>query len=132
MIVYKETKDFKEQDLKDLFTSVGWVSANYSDRLVRAMKNSDSVFSAWEDDRLVGLINVLDDGEMTAYAHYLLIDPKYQKSGIGSELLGRVREKYKDYLYIALNAECQGVVPFYEQNGFRVCEGVLPMMIFNP
>ena len=40
-----------------------------------AMANSDTVFSAWDGDALIGLINVLDDGVMNAYVHYLLVAP---------------------------------------------------------
>ena len=38
------------------------------------MKNSDSVVTAWDDNKLVGLINSLDDGVMTAYvlSNYLI------------------------------------------------------------
>jgi ribosomal protein S18 acetylase RimI-like enzyme len=51
------------------------------------MQNSSSVFSAWDGQKLIGLINVLDDGIMTAYIHYLLIMPEYQHIGIGKELI---------------------------------------------
>ena len=85
MIIYKTDKVFAEKDLKDLFSSVNWLSANYSDRLVKALENSDTVFSAWDDEKLIGLINAIDDGELTAYAHYLLVNPEYQKMGIGRE-----------------------------------------------
>ena len=131
MITYKNIKTFQEKDLKDLFESVGWVSAKYSDRLVKALANSDTVISVWDDEKLVGLINLLDDGELTAYAHYLLIRPDYQHKGIGRELLSRVKEKYKNYLYLVLTAENKEVVSFYEKQGFRVTEGASPMTIFN-
>jgi len=77
-IQYKTTKDFSEKELKDLFLSVNWSSGNYPEKLVIAMRNSSSVFTARDGDKLVGLINVLDDGIMTAYVHYLLIMPEYQ------------------------------------------------------
>ena len=53
--------------LEALFLSVGWESAKYPERLVRAMRGFSTVFTAWEGDRLCALIAVLDDGEMTAY-----------------------------------------------------------------
>ncbi|MBO4321131.1 MAG: GNAT family N-acetyltransferase [Treponema sp.] len=131
MITYKDTKIFEEKDLKELFTSVGWVSANYSDRLVKELANSDTVISVWDDEKLVGLINAIDDSELTAYAHYLLIRPEYQHRGIGKELISRLKEKYKNYLYLVLTAENKEVVSFYEKQGFRVTEGASPMAIFN-
>lgn len=61
-IQYKTTKEFSENALKDLFLSVNWSSGNYPEKLVIAMENSSSVFTAWDGEKLVGLINVLDDG----------------------------------------------------------------------
>ena len=127
-IIYKDTKDFNAQELQDLFLSVEWSSGHYPDTLVVAMKNSDTVFSAWDNDKLVGLINVLDDGIMTAYSHYLLVNPEYQGRGIGKELVRLVTEKYKDYLRIILIAYDKEI-GFYEHCGYKVGENKTPMFI---
>ena len=99
-ITYREGKSFQPQELKDLFLSVQWSSAQYPEKLVMAMANSDTVFSAWDGDTLIGLINVLDDGVMNAYVHYLLVNPEYQGHGVGKKLLQMVKESYQDYLKI--------------------------------
>jgi ribosomal protein S18 acetylase RimI-like enzyme len=127
-IQYKTTKEFSEQELKDLFLSVNWSSGNYPDKLVTAMKNSSSVFTAWDNDRLVGLVNVLDDGIMTAYVHYLLIKPEYQHIGIGKKLVKLVSDKYKDYLRIVLIAYDKEI-GFYKHCGFEVGKEKTPMFI---
>jgi len=127
-IAYKDKKDFNADDLKDLFLSVEWSSGHYPDKLVIAMKNSSTVFSAWDEDKLVGLINVLDDGIMTAYIHYLLINPEYQKIGIGKKLIELIKEKYKDYLRIVLIAYDKEA-PFYKHLGFEAREDKVPMFI---
>ena len=127
-IIYKDTKDFTEKDLKDLFLSVEWSSGHYPDELVVAMKNSGSVFTAWNKDRLVGLINALDDGIMTAYVHYLLVHPAHQGKGIGKELVGRVTEKYQSYLRIVLIAYDRETA-FYQHCGFEIGKEKTPMFI---
>ena len=127
-IQYKTTKNFSENELKELFLSVNWSSGNYPEKLVKAMENSSSVFSAWNGDKLVGLINILDDGIMTAYAHYLLITPEYQHIGIGENLIKLVADKYKDYLRIILIAYDKEI-GFYEHCGFTVGEEKVPMFI---
>jgi len=127
-IKYRDIKTFDEDDLKKLFLSVNWSSGHYPQKLVVAMKNSGSVFTAWDDNKLVGLINSLDDGVMTAYVHYLLVNPAYQGKGIGKELVRRVSEKYKDYLRIVLVAYDKEI-GFYEQCGFEVGEEKSPMFI---
>ncbi|MDR0230530.1 MAG: GNAT family N-acetyltransferase [Dysgonamonadaceae bacterium] len=127
-IQYKTTKDFLGKELKDLFLSVNWSSGNYPEKLVIAMRNSSSVFTAWDGDKLVGLINVLDDGIMTAYVHYLLIMPEYQHIGIGQKLVKMVSENYKDYLRIVLIAYDREI-GFYKHCGFEVGEEKTPMFI---
>ena len=114
--------------MQELFLSVEWSSGHYPDKLVVAMKNSDTVFSAWDNGRLIGLINVLDDSVMTAYVHYLLVNPEYQGQGTGKELLRLVTEKYKDYLRIVLIAENDKIV-FYENCGFKKSIEDTPMFI---
>ena len=47
-IEYKDTKDFTAEELKRLFLSVQWSSGAYPERLVVALRNSDTVFSAWD------------------------------------------------------------------------------------
>ena len=127
-ISYKYIKDFAEEDLQSLFLSVEWSSGHYPDKLAVAMKKSGSVITAWDDDKLVGLINVLDDGIMTAYVHYLLIHPDYQGKGVGKELVVLVSEKYKDYLRIVVIAYDKEV-GFYKNCGFEVGEEKTPMFI---
>ena len=80
---YKEIHDFSEQELKDLFLSVEWSSGHFPDKLVIAMKNFKTVISAWDGDKLVGMICAMDDGIMNAYVHYLLVRPEYQGQSTG-------------------------------------------------
>ena len=118
MITYHNTKSFTPQALQDLFLSVGWSSGNFPDKLCAAMKNYGTVFSAWDADRLIGMICTLDDGVMTAYVHYLLVDPDYQGRGIGRHLINILREHYSDYTRIVLGAY-NTQVGFYEACGFH-------------
>ena len=81
--------------------SVEWSSGHFPEKLVIAMKNFETVYSAWDGDKLVGMICAMDDGIMNAYVHYLLVKPDYQLKGIGKEL-DEVKNHYKDYLRIVL------------------------------
>ena len=87
-----------------MFLSVEWSSGHFPEKLAIAMKNFETVFSAWDEDKLVGLIAVMDDGIMTAYVHYLLVNPDYHGNKIGRTLVEMVKEKYSDYLRIVLVA----------------------------
>ena len=130
-IIYTDEKKFTKDQIEQLYLSVGWVSAQYPNRLYKALMNSDTVFTAWDGDRLVGLIRAIDDSELVAYLHYMLVDPEYQGHGIARRLLDMIKEKYRDYLYIELMPEDKSNVPFYEKNGFEVMEGGTAMYRYN-
>lgn len=91
-IEYKEIKKFTREEIEDLFLSVEWSSGHFPDKLVVAMENFRTVYSAWDGDRLVGLVCAMDDGIMNAYVHYLLVHPDYHKMKIGRTLVEMVKE----------------------------------------
>lgn len=127
-ITYKDIHDFKKEDLQDLFLSVEWSSGHYPEKLVTAMKNFEKVFTAWDNDKLIGLICAMDDGIMTAYIHYLLVRPEYHHQGIGQKLVSMMKEEYKDYLRIVIVAY-NNEVGFYESCGFKKADDASPMFI---
>ena len=118
-IEYKKTKDFAAKELEHLFLSVNWESGKYPDKLVRAMKNSTHVISAWDGDKLVGLVRALDDGETVAFLHYLLVDPEYQGLHIGDELMKRIMKCFEDLLYVKIMPSDPKTIPFYKRYGFE-------------
>ena len=120
-IEYSDQKEFAKEELERLFLSVDWSSGHFPDKLVIAMRNYKAVYSAWDGDKLVGLISAMDDGIMNAYVHYLLVKPDYQLKGIGKELVKRVTDHYKDYLRIVVICLMENV-KFYEYCGFGVEE----------
>ena len=128
-IRYKETKDFTPAELQRLFLSVHWESGRYPEKLARAMKNSTRVISAWDGEKLVGLVRALDDGETAAFIHYLLVDPAYQKEHIGSGLMNRLLAAYEDMLYVKIMPSDPKTVPFYEKFGFRQYDNYCAMEI---
>lgn len=127
-IIYKDCHTFTSKQLEDLFLSVEWSSGHFPDKLVTAMKNFETVYSAWDNDELIGLICAMDDGIMTAYVHYLLIKPDYQGMGIGKVLVEKMKEHYKDYLRIVIVAYDEEV-GFYENCGFEKAKDASPMFI---
>ena len=127
-IIYKDTHDFNEKELQELFLSVEWSSGHYPDKLVVAMKNFKTVYTAWDGDKLIGLICAMDDGIMTAYIHYLLVNPAYQNLGIGRQLVEKMKSTYKDYLRIVIVAY-NDEISFYESCGFKKSDDASPMFI---
>lgn len=48
MIKYTEEKTFTQDQVQELFKSVGWISAEYPQRLRKALMNSQTVLTAWD------------------------------------------------------------------------------------
>lgn len=131
IMFYTKEKIFTKQQVEELFLSVNWVSGKYPDRLYKALMNSSNVFTAWDHEKLVGLVRVLDDQEMLAYVHYVLVHPDYQGKGIASELIKRVKEEYKDFFYIEVMPEESKNATFYKKHGFKIMEDGVAMQIVN-
>lgn len=127
-IEYRDSHKFSEKELERLFLSVNWSSGHFPEKLKIAMEHFSTVYSAWDKEKLVGMICAMDDSIMTAYVHYLLVDPEYHAQGIGKNLVNMIKSKYKDFLrivVIAYNTE----TGFYEACGFEKSEVSSPMFI---
>ena len=131
MLIYTEEKKFTQEQVQQLFLSVNWISGNYPKRLYKALMNSSTVLTVWDDDKLVGLARVLDDSEILAQIHYVLVHPDYQGKGIAGKMIEYIKEKYKDFLYIEGMPEDKNNVPFYEKHGFSVMENGAAIQICN-
>ncbi len=128
MVTYSDSKAIDMAKLQDLFLSVEWDSGNHPEKLVQAIAASHSVFTAWNEQLLVGLINGLCDGHMAAYVHYLLVRPEYQAQGVGKRLIQHVTEAYVEVphkVLVAYDTE----VGFYERCGFDRPEKKSPMFM---
>lgn len=131
MFEYTEEKRFTKEQVQELFESVGWISARYPQRLYKALLHSSTVLTVWDGERLVGLARVLDDSEMLAQIHYVLVHPDYQGQGIAGKMIEYIKEKYKNFLYIEGMPEDKKNVPFYEKHGFQVMENGAAIQICN-
>jgi ribosomal protein S18 acetylase RimI-like enzyme len=129
-IKYRDTREFESDCLRDLFLSVIWGSGRNPERLQCAIRNSDRVYSAWDGDRLVGLVNAFSDGALTAYIHYLLVHPEYQRQGIGKQLLTLMLDHYRNFHRMVLVSESD-TIDFYRKCGFVVGEKAFPMYRTN-
>ncbi len=131
MLRYTEKKIFTKEQVQQLFLSVNWISGKYPERLYKALMNSSTVLTVWDDEKLVGLTRVLDDTEMLAQIHYVLVQPEYQGRGIAGKMLEYIKEKYKDFLYIEVMPEDKNNVSFYTKHGFSVMENGAAIQICN-
>lgn len=124
MIDYKDTTQIDKMKLRNLYSSVGWSAyTNDLDILERAISNSLSVITAWHNDELVGLIRVVGDGYTILYIQDILVHPDYQNQNIGTYLMNKILNDYKDVRQkTLLTEEDTKVRHFYEKFGFVSCD----------
>ena len=131
MIEYKETKLITKEALVELFKSVNWPEANYPDKLFAAIQNSQTIIGAFDGNKLVGMIRVLDDSSIFAIIHFLLVNPEYQGMHIASNLVKMVKEKYKDIMYLKVVPIDENAKRFYEKLGFEDSKNANCLIIKN-
>ena len=129
-IRYLHSKKLEASNIRDLFLSVNWSLGNKPDKLQRAFSHSDKVVTAWDGEKLVGLINTIADGSLTAFIPYLLVNPDYQKQGIGKNLVNMIVSEYECYERIVLLTE-EDAVDFYTRFGFFDARNIHSMIIVH-
>lgn len=104
-----------------LFLSTGWNSKYQAipADLEKALKNSWFMVSAYEGERLVGFGRVVADIPLHAMIYDLIVDPHFQKQGIGSAILDRLVQKCLDHNIVDIQLfSAVGKKAFYEKHGF--------------
>ena len=91
--------------------------------------NSSHVISAWDDNKLIGLVRALDDGETVAFLHYLLVDPAYQGHHIGDELMKKIMSCFENLLYVKIMPSDPKMIAFYERYGFQQYDNYSAMVL---
>ena len=96
-IKYEFQKDIPRDQVIALYKSVEWSSAEKPDLLLKALRNSHTVVTAWDGERLVGLGNAISDGHLVVYYPHLSVHPEYQGKGIGTEIVKLMQKKYHGF-----------------------------------
>ncbi|MDQ7793308.1 MAG: GNAT family N-acetyltransferase [bacterium] len=129
MITYRDTTaGVAPEQLEGFFE--GWPAAPNPATHLLLLENSAHVVLAVDDDsgRVVGFVNAVGDGVLTAYIPLLEVLPEYRGRGIGRELARRMLARLSHFYMVDLVCD-RGLVPFYRQFGMVENTG---MMIRNP
>lgn len=118
------------EELVRLFAAVSWESANYPQSLAKAVSCSETVLTAWEENRLCGLMTAISDGAMNVFFPYLVIHPDFQGRGIGRELVSRMLGKYSG-VYRKILVCNEDKAAFYEKCGLHCEPDQRPMMLVD-
>lgn len=125
-IIIKEYETFRETEVLSLYKSVGWSAyCSQPQVLRRAFENSLCTLAAWEEDRLAGLIRCVGDGQTIVFIQDILVDPAFRRRGIGTMLIGTIRERYTHVRQMhLLTDDLPETVGFYKATGFTPAEKV--------
>lgn len=117
------------QAVLELYRANGWSSAKKPQELYSALLGSDSLGTAWDGERLVGLGNAISDGHLVVYYPHLLVHPQYQGRGIGTRLMRLLMDRYQGFHQHMLVADGRAI-EFYRKCGFERAGKTEPMWIY--
>ena len=108
-----------------MFLSVGWseepIEQVRLDNFNIGFINSTSVFSAWDNGKLIACVRTLSDMMFRSIILDLAVSPEYQNKGIGKELVQRCRDTCPDSEWLVGTDKA---VEFYKKIGFTLKEGL--------
>lgn len=121
---YRDTAELPVNAVENLYTSNKWtVYTRDMPKLMEAIRNSLAVITAWEGEKLAGLIRAVGDGQTILYIQDILVLEEYRRQGIGTELLGKILEAYPNVRQkVLLTDDSPMTRGFYEANGFGSCD----------
>lgn len=121
-IEYRQNFPLKTVDIAAVFDASG-IRRPTGDlaRIARMFANANLVFSAWHEDKLVGVCRALTDFSYCCYLSDLAVDKAYQKHGIGRKLISHVQKAIGDEVALILLSAPEAM-EYYPKVGFEKVE----------
>ena len=122
MVTYKEFNADLIERVKEIYTAEGWTAyLKNNEKLVRAFQNSLYILGAFEENKLVGFVRCIGDGEHIVIVQDLIVDRQHQKQGIGTKLFRAMWDKYADVRMFQVNTDLEDAVDnhFYQSFGMK-------------
>src|SRR5215475_5029295 len=122
MIRYTEDVDDVDEGMLDGFF-VGWRRRPSNAEHLAALRGSFRVVIAIDDStgKVVGFVNMISDGVLTAFIPWLEVLPEFQHQGIGSALMRRVLDCEQMY---SIDLVCdEPLLPYYARLGMTPIPG---------
>ncbi|MBK1810732.1 GNAT family N-acetyltransferase [Clostridium sp. YIM B02505] len=125
MINYKEIDSSMLESIKDIYKKESWNAYLKDDeKLIRAFDNSLYTMGAFDEHKLIGFIRCVGDGEHILVVQDLIVEPEYQKHGIGTYLFKTIMEKYSKVRMFMVVTDIEDMVDnkFYQSFKFKKLE----------
>lgn len=119
MIDYTDDLTAVREDMLDGFFA-GWPRRPSPGQHLAVLRGSYRSVVAMDDapDRVVGFVNMISDGVLTAFVPWLEVLPGYQGQGIGSELMRRILAGTERFYSVDLVCDAE-LVPYYARFGMQ-------------
>lgn len=105
-----------------LYETLGWTNYLKDEAsFYRMFNQSLAVYAAFVEDKLVGIIRAIGDDAHILYIQDILVDPAYQRQGIGSKLMDTLLKAYPHVRQKVLitDAPDEKANHFYQALGFK-------------
>lgn len=101
----------------ELFYRVNW-NKREPGEIEQAFASSSHTIFVFDDDLIIGFGRTVDDGKYYAMLADIVVDPDYQKRGLGRRIVDTLKDKLQGYHFITLTA-APGKSDFYKSIGWR-------------
>jgi len=118
-LTYEFVQKLEAEEVANVFKKSGIVRpVDDLERIQRMIDHADIIVTARNNGQLVGIARAITDYSYCCYLSDLAVDAEYQRSGIGKELVRRIREKLGDEVSLLL-VSAPNAVDYYPRIGFE-------------
>jgi len=129
-IVISTNDEITTAEVLAIYRANEWSSADKPEKLMAALRNSETLVTARQDGTLVGLSNAISDGHLVVYFPHVLVHPDQQGEGIGKQMMKVLMERYDGFHQKSLVSDFDAVA-FYQRLGFTRSGTMVPMWIYD-
>jgi GNAT superfamily N-acetyltransferase len=120
MITYRLGQEITAAQLIDLFRSSGIKRPlDQPERISNMIKHCDILYTAWDNDKLVGVARAISDFSYCCYLSDLAVAKPHQQQGIGEALIQHVRDHLGDEVSLIL-LSAPYAMDYYPKVGFEL------------
>lgn len=113
-------------EVVELYEANRWSSAQRPEQLLQALRNSHSLVTARIGGALAGLGSAISDGSLVVYFPHFLVQPQYQRQGVGRKMMEALLGRYAGFHQLMLTADGDAI-QFYAALGFKRAGKTEPM-----
>lgn len=121
-LAYKLNTPLRAEEVAEVFRTSG-IKRPVDDliRIQAMIDHADLVLTAWDGDKLVGIARAITDYSYCCYLSDLAVNKAYQKTGIGTELVERLRGHLGEEVSLLLLSAPEAM-EYYPRIGFKRIE----------